>query len=49
MPVVGGAPGLRQPVQAEDLAIGALAAASSGAAINKLYALPGAETLTYRR
>jgi nucleoside-diphosphate-sugar epimerase len=48
MPLVGGAPGLRQPVHAEDLAIGALAAASSPAAINKFYALPGAETLTYR-
>jgi nucleoside-diphosphate-sugar epimerase len=48
MPLVGGASGLRQPVHAEDLAIGALAAASSGAAINKTYALPGTETLTYR-
>ncbi|MFH1342286.1 MAG: epimerase [Pseudomonadota bacterium] len=48
MPLVGGAAGLRQPVHAEDLAIGALAAASSRAAINKFYALPGAETLTYR-
>ena len=48
MPLVGGAPGLRQPVHAEDLAIGALAAASSRAAINKFYSLPGAETLTYR-
>ena len=48
MPVVGGAPGLRQPVHAEHLAIGALAAASTCAAINKFYALPGAETLTYR-
>jgi nucleoside-diphosphate-sugar epimerase len=48
MPLVGGAPGLRQPVHAEDLAIGALAAANSPAAINKFYALPGAETLTYR-
>jgi nucleoside-diphosphate-sugar epimerase len=36
MPLVGGAPGLRQPVHAEDLAIGALAAASSRAAINKV-------------
>ena len=41
MPLVGGAPGLRQPVHAEDLAIGALAAASSRAAVNKFYALPG--------
>jgi nucleoside-diphosphate-sugar epimerase len=48
MPLVGGAPGLRQPVHAEDLAIGAIAAASSAAAINKIYALPGGETLTYR-
>lgn len=48
MPLVGGASGLRQPVHAEDLAIGALAAASSRAAINQFYALPGAETLTYR-
>ncbi|QWG25059.1 NAD(P)-dependent oxidoreductase [Bradyrhizobium sediminis] len=48
MPLVGGAPGLRQPVHAEDLAIGAIAAAASPAAINKFYSLPGAETLTYR-
>ena len=48
MPLVGGAPGLRQPVHAEDLAIGAIAAASSPAAINKFYSLPGGETLTYR-
>jgi nucleoside-diphosphate-sugar epimerase len=48
MPLVGGAPGLRQPVHAEDLAIGALAAAASRAAINKVYSLPGAETLAYR-
>ena len=48
MPLVGGASGLRQPVHAEDLALGALAAAASAAAANKFYALPGAETLTYR-
>jgi len=48
MPLVGGAPGLRQPVHAEDLAIGAIAAALSPAAVNKIYSLPGAETLTYR-
>ncbi|QWG14908.1 hypothetical protein KMZ29_09745 [Bradyrhizobium sediminis] len=48
MPLVGGAPGLRQPVHAEDLAIGAIAAAASPAAVNKFYSLPGAETLTYR-
>ena len=48
MPLVGGASGLRQPVHAEDLAIGAIAAASSPAAVNKIYALAGGETLTYR-
>ena len=48
MPLVGRAPGLRQPVHAEDLAIGAIAAAATPAAANKFYSLPGAETLTYR-
>ena len=48
MPLVGGATGLRQPVHAEDLAIGALAAAASPAAANKFYALPGGETLSYK-
>ena len=48
MPLVGGGPGLRQPVHAEDLAIGAIAAASSEAAVNKFYSLPGPETVTYR-
>ncbi|MGE0288787.1 MAG: NAD-dependent epimerase/dehydratase family protein [Bradyrhizobium sp.] len=48
MPLVGGGPGLRQPVHAEDLAIGAIAAATSAAAINKFYSLPGSETVTYR-
>jgi nucleoside-diphosphate-sugar epimerase len=48
MPLVGGAPGLRQPVHAEDLAIGAPPAAASAAATNKVYSLPGAETLSYR-
>jgi nucleoside-diphosphate-sugar epimerase len=48
MPLVGGALGLRQPVHAEDLAIGAIAAASSPAAANKFYSLPGGETLSYR-
>jgi nucleoside-diphosphate-sugar epimerase len=47
MPLVGGANGLRQPVHAEDLAIGAIKAAASAAAANKVYALPGGETLTY--
>jgi len=48
MPLVGDAAGLRQPVHAEDLAIGALAAAASPAAANKFYALPGGETLSYK-
>jgi nucleoside-diphosphate-sugar epimerase len=48
MPLVGGGPGLRQPVHAEDLAIGAIAAAASPAAINKFYSLPGGETISYR-
>jgi nucleoside-diphosphate-sugar epimerase len=48
MPLVGGAPGLRQPVHAEDLAIGAIAAAASSLAVNKFYSLPGADTLSYR-
>lgn len=48
MPLVGGAPGLRQPVQAEDLAIGAIAAAASQVAVNKFCSLPAAEILSYR-
>jgi nucleoside-diphosphate-sugar epimerase len=48
MPLVGGAQGLRQPVHAEDLAVAAIAAAASPAAVNNTYALPGAETLAYR-
>lgn len=48
MPLVGDASGLRQPVHAEDLAIGAIAAAESPLTTNKLYLLPGLETITYR-
>jgi nucleoside-diphosphate-sugar epimerase len=48
MPLVAGGRGLRQPVHAEDLAIGAIAAAASPDAVNKVYSLPGGETLTYR-
>ena len=48
MPLVGGAAGLRQPVHAEDLAIGAIDAAATPAAANKFYSLPGGETLAYR-
>jgi uncharacterized protein YbjT (DUF2867 family) len=48
MPLIGGAAGLRQPVHAEDLALGAIAAAASLAARNKFYSLPGGETLPYK-
>lgn len=48
MPLVGGGPGLRQPVHAEDLATGAITAAATDAAIRKFYSLPGPETITYR-
>lgn len=47
MPLVGGGTGLRQPVHAEDLADGAVAAAASPRAANKFYSLSGAEILTY--
>jgi nucleoside-diphosphate-sugar epimerase len=48
LPLAGGGEGLRQPVHADDLAAGAIAAASSLAAENRAYDLPGGETLTYR-
>jgi nucleoside-diphosphate-sugar epimerase len=48
LPLSGAGRGLRQPVHAEDLAEAAMAAAASPAALNKAYALPGGETLTYR-
>jgi len=48
MPLVGGAAGLRQPVHAEDLAEGAIAAAASPAAANRIYSLAGLETISYR-
>ena len=48
MPLVGGGPGLRQPVHAEDLAIAAVTAAQSATVINRFYSLPGPETMTYR-
>lgn len=47
MPIVGGGSGLRQPVHAQDLATAAISAASRASAINKIYSLPGGETLTY--
>ncbi|MDB5619748.1 NAD-dependent epimerase/dehydratase family protein [Tardiphaga sp.] len=48
LPLAGRGSGRRQPVHAEDLAIGALQAANSDAAAGNTYALPGSETITYR-
>ncbi|WP_315830776.1 NAD-dependent epimerase/dehydratase family protein [Bradyrhizobium prioriisuperbiae] len=48
IPLAGRGSGLRQPVHAEDLAIGAIDAAASEAAVNRTYVVPGGETLTYR-
>ena len=48
LPVSGRGDGLRQPVHARDLALGALAAAAAKPAWNRAYDLPGGETLTYR-
>lgn len=47
-PLVGRGEGLRQPVHAQDVAIGAVVAASSHLAVNRTYAIPGGETLSYR-
>lgn len=41
LPLAGWGAGLRQPVHAQDLAVGALQAAASRAAWNNTYALPG--------
>jgi nucleoside-diphosphate-sugar epimerase len=48
LPVSGRGDGLRQPAHAQDLALGAIAAAGAKAARNQAYDLPGGETLTYR-
>ncbi len=48
MPLAGDAVGKRQPVHADDLAAGAIAAAASSATANRAYEVPGGETLTYR-
>jgi nucleoside-diphosphate-sugar epimerase len=48
MPLSGDGAGLRQPVHAEDLAAGALAAAHAPATMNRAYDLVGGETVTYR-
>jgi uncharacterized protein YbjT (DUF2867 family) len=47
-PLAGAGRGLRQPVHAEDLAIGALSVAKTERTLNKTYVLAGGETLTYR-
>jgi nucleoside-diphosphate-sugar epimerase len=47
-PLALNAQGLRQPVHADDLASAALAASEQSPGLNKTYALPGGETLTYR-
>ncbi|PHY17938.1 NAD(P)-dependent oxidoreductase [Caulobacter sp. BP25] len=48
MPLSGRGEGLRQPVHAADLAVGALAAAKAPAARDQAYNLVGGETLSYR-
>jgi nucleoside-diphosphate-sugar epimerase len=47
-PLAGRGGGLRQPVHAEDLAIGAVAVAASPAAANKVYVVAGDDVITYR-
>jgi nucleoside-diphosphate-sugar epimerase len=47
-PLCGRGHGLRQPVHAEDCAIAAIDAARSIRAENKIYDLPGRDTITYR-
>ena len=47
LPLSGKGEGLRQPVHAEDLAVGALAAATAPAAENRAYDVVGGENLTY--
>ena len=48
LPLSGRGAGLRQPVHADDLAAGAIAAAGADAAVGRSYDLPGGETLSYR-
>jgi nucleoside-diphosphate-sugar epimerase len=48
LPLAGAGEGLRQPVHADDLAAAAIAVATSPAAENQTYDVPGGETLTYR-
>jgi nucleoside-diphosphate-sugar epimerase len=49
LPLAGDGSGRRQPVHADDLAVGAIAAATSPATVNQAYEVPGGETLTYRK
>ncbi len=49
LPLAGRGEGLRQPVHADDLAIGALNAVARSQAGGRAYDLPGGETLTYRQ
>ena len=48
LPLYGRGEGRRQPVHADDLAAGALAALDSSSAADRAFDLPGGETLTYR-
>jgi nucleoside-diphosphate-sugar epimerase len=48
LPLAGDGLGRRQPVHADDLAEGAIAAAASPATTNRAYDVPGGETLPYR-
>jgi nucleoside-diphosphate-sugar epimerase len=48
LPLAGDGLGKRQPVHADDLAAGAIAAALSAATENRSYDVPGGETLSYR-
>jgi len=48
LPLAGDGAGKRQPVHADDLALGAMAAATSSATENRSYDVPGGETLSCR-
>lgn len=47
-PLSGRAEGKRQPVHADDLAAGVMAAAASSHTVNRAYNVPGGETISYR-
>lgn len=47
-PLLGQAPGLRQPIHAEDVAAACVAALQAPAATNRAYNISGGETLAYR-